>query len=274
VESEPVVVVRGLTKHFGAVVAVEGVDLSIYLGRILGIVGDNGAGKSTLARLISGVHRPDAGEILLDGRPVRFDGPGAARAAGIEMVHQQLALAPNLDAAANFFLGREIRRAPMLGWFGPLDEGKMRQQTRDELDRLRIDLPSVGGASVAHFSGGQRQAIAVGRSAYWASRVLIMDEPTAALGVKESTKVLDVVRNIRDDGVAVVIISHILPHIVQLCDQVVVLRHGSKVADLPARGLSADQLIAFIVGADPGGMSRAVELDQASDAPRQTAEVE
>jgi ABC-type branched-subunit amino acid transport system ATPase component/pimeloyl-ACP methyl ester carboxylesterase len=248
----PVIEVRGVTKHFGAILAVDGVDLAVQRGQVLGIVGDNGAGKSTLVRLMAGLYPPDDGTVLLDGQPIVFDGPGDARRRGIEMVHQHLGLAPNLDATANFFLGRETRRFPRLGWLGPLDDRSMQRDTAQEMERLRIDLPAVRKRPVAFFSGGQRQAIAVGRSAYWASRVLIMDEPTAALGAAESRKVLEVVRSIRDDGVAVVIISHILPHVIQLSDHVAVMRHGRKVADVPGGSLSADDLIALIVGTEAG----------------------
>ncbi len=250
---EPIVSLKGVTKRFGQILAVDNVDVEIHRGQIVGIVGDNGAGKSTLVRLIAGVHSPDSGQILLDGSAIVLSGPRHARSLGIEMVHQDLALAANLNAAANFFLGRELRNLGFLGWVAPLDEQTMRQRTREELERLRIDLPQDVKAPIAYFSGGQRQAIAVGRSAYWASRVLLMDEPTAALGVKESKQVLDVVRSIRADGVAIVIVSHILPHVLELSDHVVVMRHGAKVADLPGGSTTPDELINLIVGSDAGG---------------------
>lgn len=251
-ETAPILSTRGVVKRFGSVTALDGVDFDIRAGEVVGIVGDNGAGKSTFARMLGGIHAPDEGEVMVDGVPVHFRGPQDARRAGIETVHQHLALAENIDATGNFYLGRELRLVPWLGWVSPLDNRQMRSRTKDELDRLRIHVPRVWGAPTERFSGGQRQAIAVMRSAYWARRVLIMDEPTAALGVRESSKVLDVVRAVRDAGVAVVIISHILPHVIELCDRALVMRHGHGIAQIDTKQVSSDELVKMIVGVEEG----------------------
>ena len=244
----PLLAARGLSKHFGTVRAVEEVDLEIGHGEILAIVGDNGAGKTTLIKMLSGAIAPDSGEIEADGVPVRMHGPLDARALGIETLYQDLALLPNLDVTTNLYLGRERKVTGPLGALGVLARREMRREARRHLDDLRITIPRVWGTPVESLSGGQRQSVAIARALVWASKLVIMDEPTAALGVAQSAAVLDLTQRVRDRGTSVVVISHILPHVLQLADRIVVMRHGRKVADLPAAEVTQDRLIALIVG--------------------------
>jgi ABC-type sugar transport system ATPase subunit len=239
---------RGLHKHYGTIRAVDGVDLQVNHGEILAIVGDNGAGKSTLIKMLSGAVLPDEGEIYVEGERARLHGPLDARALGIETIYQDLALLPNLDVVTNLYLGREERLPGGLGLLGVLARRRMRQDARRHLEELRINIPSVWGTPVERLSGGQRQSVAIARAIVWSSKLLIMDEPTAALGVAQSQAVLDLVQRVREQGTSVIIISHILPHVLALADRVVVLRQGRKVADLDAADLSQDRLIALIVG--------------------------
>jgi simple sugar transport system ATP-binding protein len=239
---------RGLTKHYGTIRAAHEIDLAIGHGEIVAVVGDNGAGKSTLIKMLSGAVEPDAGEIEVDGVTRRFKGPNDARAAGIETLYQDLALLPNLDAATNLFLGRELVAGGPLRLFGFLERRRMRHEAAVHLTELHIDIPKVWGAQVESLSGGQRQSVAIARALVWASKLLIMDEPTAALGVAQSRAVLDLVRRVRERGTSVIVISHILPHVIELADRVVVMRHGGKVADLPASDVTQDRLIELIIG--------------------------
>jgi ABC-type sugar transport system ATPase subunit len=227
---------------------VDGVDLQVNHGEVLAIVGDNGAGKSTLVKMLSGAVAPDEGEIVVEGSRVRMHGPLDARALGIETIYQDLALLPNLDVTTNLFLGREEKASGVLGLLGVVARRRMRREARTYLEELRIGIPNISGTPVERLSGGQRQSIAIARAVVWASKLLIMDEPTAALGVAQSQAVLELVRRVRDRGTSVVIVSHILPHVLELADRIVVLRHGRKVADVPAAGVSQDRLIALIVG--------------------------
>jgi fructose transport system ATP-binding protein len=243
----PLIQARGLTKYYGTIVASEDVDFDLGHGEIVAIVGDNGAGKSTLVKMISGAVTPDAGEIRVDGRLATIRTPIEARSHGIETIYQDLAMPPNLDVVTNIYLGRERRRRGPLGLLGVIDRGSMRNQVRSHLADLKIDIPKLGTA-VESLSGGQRQSVAIARAMVWASRVLIMDEPTAALGVQQSAAVLEIVKEIRQRGISVVIISHILPHVLALADRIVVMRHGRKVADLPAGELDEHKLIEMIVG--------------------------
>jgi simple sugar transport system ATP-binding protein len=238
----------GLTKHYGTIRAAHEIDLAIGHGEVVAIVGDNGAGKSTLIKMLSGAIEPDAGEIRVNGVPHRFRGPNDARAAGIETLYQDLALLPNLDAATNLFLGRELVVSGPLRLFGFLERRRMRHEAAAQLTELHIDIPKIWGAQVESLSGGQRQSVAIARALVWASKLLIMDEPTAALGVAQSRAVLDLVRRVRDRGTSVIVISHILPHVIELADRIVVMRHGEKVADLPAVELTQDRLIELIIG--------------------------
>jgi ABC-type sugar transport system ATPase subunit len=244
----PLLSARGLTKRYGTIVAGDGVDLDIGHGEIVAIVGDNGAGKSTLAKMISGAVTPDAGQIRVEGEIRTIRSPIQARALGIETIYQDLAMAPNLDVVTNIYLGRErLRRGP-LGRLGLVDRKAMRQEATDHLADLKIDIPKLSGSEVESLSGGQRQSVAIARAMIWASKLLIMDEPTAALGVAQSQAVLGLVREARARGISVAIISHILPHLLTLADRIVVMRHGRKVADLPAAELDEHQLIELIVG--------------------------
>jgi ABC-type sugar transport system ATPase subunit len=239
---------RGITKHYGMVRAVHGVDLDSGHGEIVAVVGDNGAGKSTLIKILSGAVPADAGEIHVDGSPRRFHGPNDARALGIETIYQDLALLPNLDVVSNLFLGRERMATGALRWAGVVSRRRMRDEARSHLDELHIRIPNISGTPVGSLSGGQRQSVAIARAAAWASKLMIMDEPTAALGVAQSRAVLELARRVRDRGTSVVIISHILPHILEIADRIVVMWHGEKVADMAAAGVTQDQLIELIVG--------------------------
>jgi ABC-type sugar transport system ATPase subunit len=243
----PLLEVRGVHKHFGRVVALRGVDFDLRPGEVHAIVGDNGAGKSTLIKLVSGVMEPDEGEILIDGEPVQIHSPRAARALGIETVFQDLALANELDAAENLFLGREILRPGVLGWLGFVDKPKMRRQAADELSRLKISIPSVQQAVVG-MSGGQRQAVAVARSVSWGRRIVIMDEPTAALGVRESLMVLDLIRETRSHGIGIVMISHNLPEVFQVAERITVMRLGRVVARLRTQDSSVEAIVSMMTG--------------------------
>ncbi|MCC7449536.1 MAG: sugar ABC transporter ATP-binding protein [Anaerolineae bacterium] len=241
---------RGLTKHYGPIQACTNVDIDIRRGHLTAIVGDNGAGKSTLVKMLTGAIQPDSGTMILRGQEVRFSDPLDARAKRVEVVYQELALAPNLDAVSNIFLGREMI-TPVLGFslVKRLDESRMLRLAEEEIGRLNVKIPQLRGVPVGRMSGGQQQSVAIARAAYWTTDVLFMDEPTAALGVQESRAVLDLVKQIVAKGVAVVMISHILPHVMELADHVVVMRHGEKVADLEREHISMEDLVRLIVGA-------------------------
>jgi D-xylose transport system ATP-binding protein len=245
----PVLSVRGATKLFGAVVALDDVDLDVHAGEVLALLGDNGAGKSTLVKCISGVHRLDRGEIWIDRAAVHLSSATQARENGIETVYQDLALFDNLNPTANFFAGRELagpRWLPRgLRW---LDQRGMRARTLQLLDRLQVRLPDFD-ADVALMSGGQRQAIAVARAVAFSSKLVMLDEPTAALGLRESAKVLELVRRLRDDGVAVILISHSMDHVMEVADRGIVLRRGRKIGEAAATPENQEQLVSWIVGA-------------------------
>lgn len=241
---------RGVSKRFGHIEAVVDVSVAFHRGQITAVVGDNGAGKSTLVKMLTGALRPDDGEILLNGETVVFHDPLDARQKGVEVVYQELALAPNLDVTANVFLGRELRRGGLFG-FNRLAKKQMVESARRELSGLSINLPGLTGDELGSMSGGQRQCVAVARAAYWASSVVLMDEPTSALGLRESRAVLDLVKRIRDSGLAVGIISHALPHVAELADHLVVLRHGRKVSDLRHEDFSVPQIMQLILEGNP-----------------------
>ena len=242
------VTMRGVTKHYGMVRAVHEVDLDISHGEIVAIVGDNGAGKSTLIKVLSGAVRADRGDILIEGVAHRIGSPTDARALGIETIYQDLALLPNLDVVSNIFLGRERMAPGLLRCLGVVSRRRMLKEARTHLSDLHIKIPSISRTPVGSLSGGQRQTVAIARSAAWASKLMIMDEPTAALGVAQSKAVLELASRVRERGASVVIISHILPHVLDLADRIVVMRHGEKVADMPAEGVTQDRLIELIVG--------------------------
>jgi simple sugar transport system ATP-binding protein len=241
--------VRDMSKHYGGIEALRGVSLQVDAGEVLGLVGDNGAGKSTLLKILAGVTAPTAGEILIDGEPVQFANPAVAQAAGVATVYQDLALAGQRDVVANFFMGREVISR---GWLGRrtgwLDTKVMSEHTVGELARLRTRIPDVHAASM-DLSGGQRQALAIARAAAWTSRVLLLDEPTSALGVEQQQQVLDLIRRVRDDGIAVLFISHQMPDVLAVCDRAVVLRLGCVASTLGAGQLTADNLVGYITGA-------------------------
>jgi simple sugar transport system ATP-binding protein len=240
--TEPLLEARGIQKSFGQVHALRGADFAVHEGEIVALIGDNGAGKSTLVKILSGADQPDAGQILVDGRPVQMPSPHAARDLGIETVYQDLALAADLDPAANLFLGREILRPGLLGRLGFLDKRAMARDTANEMARLGVRLKDAT-APVAALSGGQRQSVAVARAAMWASRVIFMDEPTAALGVVQTEQVLQLVRRVRDEGIAVVLISHNMPQVLEVADRVEVLRLGARVARFTAADATVDDLV-------------------------------
>ncbi len=244
----PVIATRGITKHFGTVQALRGVDLDVYAGEVVGLVGDNGAGKSTLVNILSGALQPNEGSILVDGKTVTFSSSLEARRAGIETVYQDLSLAPDLSVWANIFLGREQSVKGPLRWVHWLDRKAMAQAAEADLERTRIRIGSVNSLA-GRLSGGQRQAIAVGRAVAWGSRVILMDEPTAALGVEQQAKVGELVRSVCDQGVPILLISHNLPQIHALCDRVVVLFQGRVVTDLRPAECSVEEIVSWITGA-------------------------
>ncbi len=247
----PVVEMRNIQKSFGAVQALCGVDLTLGKNEVLGLVGDNAAGKSTLMKVLSGAYIPDGGEIHIEGQKVHLTGPEHARQLGIEMVYQDFALANNLDVASNIFLGREVVGLN-LGLFKVMNKRRMEEEARRLMDRLKIDIASVR-LKVEHLSGGQRQAVAIGRATAFNAKVIIMDEPTAALSVAATGKVLELIRELKRQGASVIIISHRLEDIFEVADRVVVLRHGRKVGELPIQGASLDEIrekvVARIIGA-------------------------
>jgi ABC-type sugar transport system ATPase subunit len=241
--------VRHVSKSFGPVQAVRDVSFTVHAGEVLALIGDNGAGKSTLVKCISGVYAPTSGEILVDGRAAQLHSPSEARAMGIETVFQDLALVGEQDVATNLFLNREILHPnPVLRWLGWLDKRQMREETRRILDQLRIRIPS-GTTKVAKLSGGQRQAIAIGRAVGWGRHVVLLDEPSAALGVEQSRHVIELIRTLSSQGVAVLLISHNMQDVLESCDRAVVLRHGAKVADMSLEGVAARDLVDLITGA-------------------------
>jgi fructose transport system ATP-binding protein len=248
----PVLEARSLTKRYGRVVAIDGSDLELYPGEILAVIGDNGAGKSSLIKALSGALVPDSGEIRLDGEVVNFRNPMEARSAGIETVYQTLAVAPGLDIADNLFLGREERRSGPLGSiFRMLDRKHMRSEARRHMSDLGVGTLQNIRQAVESLSGGQRQAVAVARSAAFGSKVVILDEPTAALGVKESNRVLQLIRDVRDRGLPVILISHNMPHVFEVADRIHIQRLGRRVAVITPNSHSMSDAVAIMTGAAP-----------------------
>ena len=244
----PLIEARGVTKSFGRVVALRGADFAAWPGEVSALVGDNGAGKSTLIKIFSGALQPDSGELFLDGQPRHISSPAEARQLGIETVYQDLALAPSLDVASNLFLGREARQRGLLGAIGFLDDRLMRKRAQEEMANLQIGLSSVR-QPVLTLSGGQRQAIAVARAVAWGKRIVIMDEPTAALGIRESRMVLRLIKRIKETGVAVIMISHNLPEVFEVADRITILRLGRTVRQMRREEASMDDVVAFMTGA-------------------------
>ena len=245
---EPLLSVRDAYKSYGAVRVLRGVNLELRQGEVLALLGDNGAGKSTLVKALSGVHHLDGGSILLDGEVAEFRSPSDARRSGVETVFQDLAVFDNLDATSNFFLGRELVRASWLGPFAPLRRRQMAAEWTEEIGHLEVNLPR-SGQDVGLLSGGQRQAIAVARAVAYASRIVILDEPTAALGMREAANVLRLVRTLPERGVAVILISHNMDHVMQVADRAVVLRQGTVVGEAVPSSENHEHLVSLIVGA-------------------------
>jgi fructose transport system ATP-binding protein len=248
----PILEARRLVKRYGQVTALDGADFELYPGEILAVIGDNGAGKSTLIKALSGALIPDEGEIFIEGKPVHFRGPLDARRHGIETVYQDLALAAALDISENIFLGREIRRPGVAGsLFRMLDKRRMRNEASGYMQDLKIGIRSMGQA-VETLSGGQRQGVAVARSAAFARNVVIMDEPTAALGVKESHMVLDLMRKVRERGLPIILISHNMPQVFEVADRVHIQRLGRRVAVIEPRNFKMSDAVAIMTGAMVG----------------------
>jgi simple sugar transport system ATP-binding protein len=245
---QPLLEARGIVKSFGRVNALRGANFTVLPREVVALVGDNGAGKSTLVKVLAGVHAPDAGEIRFEGEPVTIHSPLQARALGIETVYQDLALAAELDPAANLFLGRELLRSGPLGRLGFLDKRAMHRRADESFEQLGVNLQDTG-APVAAMSGGQRQGIAVSRAVTWASKVVFMDEPTAALGVVQTRNVLDLIKRVRDQGLSVVLISHNMPEVFEVADRIEVLRLGERVARFNRGEASMEDIVGAMTGA-------------------------
>ncbi len=244
----PLIELRGIGKRFDAVQALLGVDLTVETREVLALVGDNGAGKSTLIKIISGVHPPDGGEIWLEGRHVHIGSPQVAKDLGIETVYQDLALFEHADVSANLFAGREVTKR-FLRILPILDKGRMKDFSQETLARLRIQIPGID-RSMKLLSGGQRQCVAIGRAIAFGTKLVIMDEPTAALGAVEAAKVLGLVRSLKDRGITVIVVSHNLQHVFSMADRIAVLRHGRMVGSVRPTETSGEAVVRMIVGAD------------------------
>ena len=260
--TEPIMEARALVKRYGHVVALAGTDFELYPGEILAVIGDNGAGKSTLIKALSGALQPDGGEIRLGGERVHFRSPRDARRAGIETVYQDLAVAPSLDIASNIFLGRERRlRGPVGSVLRMLDKRGMRREAARHFAELKIGLPSITQA-VENLSGGQRQGVAVARASAWGRRLVIMDEPTAALGVKETRQVLDLIREVRERGLPVILISHDMPHVFELADRIHIMRLGKRVAVVTPQSHTMPEAVAIMTGASQAELEQAMTKEE------------
>ncbi len=248
--TQPILQARGLMKRYGTVVAMNGCDFDLYPGEILGVIGDNGAGKSTLIKALSGAVIPDHGEIQLEGKTIHFRGPEDARASGIETVYQTLAMSPALSIADNMFLGREWRKPGILGSvFRMTDRSRMNAFAREKLSELGLMTIQNIDQPVETLSGGQRQGVAVARAAAFGSKVVILDEPTAALGVKESRRVLELIRDVRSRGIPIILISHNMPHVFEVCDRVHVHRLGRRLCVIDPKRHSMSDAVAYMTGA-------------------------
>ncbi|MEP9385673.1 ATP-binding cassette domain-containing protein [Mesorhizobium sp. KR9-304] len=247
---EPILQTRGLVKRYGRVTALNSADFDLYPGEILAVIGDNGAGKSSLIKAISGAVTPDEGEIRLDGKTVNFKSPIEARNAGIETVYQNLALSPALSIADNMFLGREIRKPGFVGkWMRMLDRPAMEKRAREKLTELGLMTIQNIGQAVETLSGGQRQGVAVARAAAFGSKVVIMDEPTAALGVKESRRVLELILDVKKRGLPIVLISHNMPHVFEVADRIHIHRLGRRLVVINPKEYTMSDAVAFMTGA-------------------------
>lgn len=247
---KPILSARGLFKRYGNVVALNNADFDLYPGEILGVIGDNGAGKSTLIKALSGAVSPDHGNIQLEGKSVNFRSPQDGRKAGIETVYQNLALSPALSIADNMFLGREIKKPGALGSiFRMVDRAAMQKFARDKLSELGLMTIQNINQPVETLSGGQRQGVAVARAAAFGSKVVIMDEPTAALGVKESRRVLELIRDVKNRGMPIILISHNMPHVFEVCDRIHIHRLGQRLCVIRPQDYSMSDAVAFMTGA-------------------------
>ena len=247
---EPILTARGLVKRYGRVTALDNADFDLYPGEILAVIGDNGAGKSSLIKAISGAAVPDEGEIRLEGKPVAFKSPMEAREAGIETVYQNLALSPALSIADNMFLGREIRKPGFLGdWLRMLDRPAMEKRARDKLTELGLMTIQNISQALETLSGGLRLGVAVARAAAFGSRVVIMDEPTAALGVKESRRVLELILDVKKRGLPIVLISHNMPHVFEVADRIHIHRLGRRLCVIDPKQYTMSDAVAFMTGA-------------------------
>ncbi len=248
--AQPILSTRNLVRRFGRVVALDHADFDLYPGEIQAVIGDNGAGKSTLIKAISGALQPDEGQIFLEGKEIQFYSPQEARAAGIETVYQNLALSPALSIADNMFMGREIRKSGPLGsWFRKLDRKEMEKQARAKLSELGLLTIQNINQPIETLSGGQRQGVAVARAAAFGSKVVIMDEPTAALGVKESRRVLELIQDVRARGIPIILISHNMPHVFEVADRIHVHRLGRRLCVIDPKDYSMSDAVAFMTGA-------------------------
>ena len=243
----PLYETRNVSKSYGPVIALDDVSFALHAGEVVGLVGDNGAGKSTLVKVLSGAHQPSSGSVLLDGVERHWHSPHDAIEAGIETLYQDSGLAPHLSVGANVFLGREETRPGLLGKMGFLAQKSMNEQAHADLERVGIAVPS-SKRSIGQLSGGQRQAVAIGRAVAWARKVIILDEPTNHLGARQSGEVLEVIKAAKAKGLGVIFISHTLPHVLQITDRVVVLRLGRVVRDAPTSEFDADSLLGTITG--------------------------
>jgi fructose transport system ATP-binding protein len=278
IESQtPILSARGIHKSYGNVTAIDGADFDLYPGEILAVIGDNGAGKSSLIKVLSGATIPDSGTVSLDGEQVHFKTPNDARSAGIETVYQDLAVAPALDIATNLFLGREKRRAGPLGSIlRMLDHKGQKEEAEKQMKALQIGIRSMSQA-VETLSGGQRQGVAVARAAAWARKLVIMDEPTAALGVRESGQVLELIKRVRDNGLPVILISHNMPHVFEIADRIHIHRLGKRVAVVDPKEHSMHEVVGIMTGAvvhDIEHTDRSEDVVVPKDAPPPTPEEE
>ena len=247
---EPILTARGLVKRYGRVTALDHADFDLYPGEILAVIGDNGAGKSSMIKAISGAITPDEGEIRLEGQPISFRSPIDAQKAGIETVYQNLALSPALSIADNMFLGREIRKPGVMGqWFRKLDRTAMEKFARDKLSELGLMTIQNINQAVETLSGGQRQGVAVARAAAFGSKVVILDEPTAALGVKESRRVLELIRDVKNRGIPIILISHNMPHVFEVADRIHIHRLGKRLCVIKPSDYTMSDAVAFMTGA-------------------------
>ncbi|QFQ86264.1 ATP-binding cassette domain-containing protein [Paracoccus kondratievae] len=247
---EPLLKARGLVKRYGKVTALDHCDFDLMPGEILAVIGDNGAGKSSLIKALSGAIQPDEGEIMLEGRQVRFASPLDARASGIECVYQTLAMSPALSIADNMFMGRELRKPGIMGkWFRKLDRPAMEKFAREKLNELGLMTIQNINQAVETLSGGQRQGVAVARAAAFGSKVVILDEPTAALGVKESRRVLELIRDVRARGIPIILISHNMPHVFEVADRIHIHRLGRRLCVIRPQDYSMSDAVAFMTGA-------------------------